>query len=387
MPLLLALIFVLALTSPMRTEAASSANAATTPSLQLQVERFKLPNGLNVLFHVDHSAPLVAYYTIYKVGSVNEQPGYTGIAHLFEHLMFKGAKKYDGKAFDRLLGRAGAVHNAFTTRDLTTYYAVVPSDKLNLIMDLESDRMANLQVTEENLKSEREVVKEERRFRVENQPQGALFEAIYATVFKSYPYRWPVIGWMQDLDHIDINKCREFFKTYYSPNNATIVIAGDFDISDAKSLLQKYYGGIPSQNIPILKTPIEPEQKAQREMRVSKNVQNEHLALSFRTPDGKHEDNYPLEILTEILGGGEFSRLYKKLVYNQQSASIVGADNAVSAGPGVLTIYLSLKPGVNHDEALQATYAILWDARNKLFTEKELQIAEDEVLKEHVGQS
>lgn len=353
-------------------------------TIKFNVERFKLANGLNVLLHVDKSAPLVAYYTWFNVGSKNEEPGYTGIAHLFEHMMFKGAKRYDGKAFDKILGANGGTNNAFTTRDATAYYAVLPSNKLELIVDLESDRMESLQITQANLTSEREVVKEERRYRVDDSPMGAMNESIFSTVFKAHPYRWPVIGWMDDINRITVDKCKQFFKTYYAPNNATVVIAGDFDAADAKRLIEKYYSGIKSSKIPQTVFPEEPEQKSQREARVSKNVQNEHIAISFRTAPASSDEVYTLDILSEILGGGEYSRLYKKLVYEKQIASQVGTDQNSMAGPGVFTIYISLKPGASHDDALQLTYSMLWDARNKLFTERELETAKSQVLRDHV---
>jgi len=360
------------------------AQANSPPSIKFDVQKYELKNGLKILLHVDKSSPLIAYYTWFKVGSRNEEPGYTGIAHLFEHMMFKGAQRYDGKSFDKILAANGATNNAFTTRDATAYYAVLPSHKLELIIDLESDRMENLQITQAHLESEREVVKEERRYRVDNQPQGSLFEGVFDTVFKVHPYRWPVIGWMSDLNRITVDKCKEFFRTYYAPNNATVVIAGDFKISEAKSLIEKYYGHISSQPLPSQSFPEEPPQTAQREKRVSKNVQNEHVAISFKTAPSSSDDVYALEILSEILGGGEFSRLYKKLVYQKQLASQVLVDHSSMAGPGVLTLYIALKPGASHSDVLQTAYSVLWDARNKLFTDKELLIAKNQVLRSHV---
>ena len=214
--------------------------------IKFPVEKYQLNNGLTVLLHEDHSVPTISYHTWFRVGSKNEEPGYTGIAHLFEHLMFKGAKRYTGKEFDRILQANGAVNNAFTSYDYTGYYENLPSDKLELAVDLESDRLVNLQVNAENLVSEREVVKEERRVRVDNSVGGFLSEMLYATVFKVHPYRWPVIGWMQDLDQIDLKKCREFYGSYYAPNNAVVIVAGDFDTKSAKALIDKYYSHLPA---------------------------------------------------------------------------------------------------------------------------------------------
>ena len=350
-------------------------------SIRLDVKKFQLKNGLTVLLHKDDSAPLVSYHTWYRVGSRDEEKGYTGMAHLFEHMMFKGAKRYDGKSFDRLLGAAGANHNAFTTRDYTAYYAVLPSNKLELIADLESDRMENLKITAENLKSEREVVKEERRFRVDNQPRGTMFEAIYSTLFRSSNYHWPVIGWMEDLDRITVEKCKEFFMQYYAPNNATVVIVGNFDISKTKSLIQEYYDDIPAQKIPPRVYPVEPDLTSMRQRRVSKNVQNEHLSVSFKTVPAGNEDSYSLDIAASIFGDGSSSRLYKTLVYQKQLATIVDASHLSAMGPGVWNIYVSLKPQASHDEALQSVYRMIWDLRNKLVTPVELEKAKNQMLK------
>ena len=208
--------------------------------LKLDVEKYSLKNGLNVLLYEDHSVPLVSYHTWFRVGSKNEKPGLTGMAHLFEHMMFKGTAKFPAEKFDQILQSNGAVNNAFTSNDYTGYYIDAPSDKLEVLMDLESDRMTHLAVTELNLKSEREVVKEERRMRTENSVQGTLFELIFGVVFKVHPYRWPVVGWMEDLNRMKVGDCIAFYEKFYAPNNATLVIAGDISISKTKELVEKY---------------------------------------------------------------------------------------------------------------------------------------------------
>jgi zinc protease len=232
--------------------------ASFSQSIRFPVEKFKLANGLTVLLNEDHSAPIISYHTWFRVGSKNEEVGYTGIAHLFEHMMFKGAKRYTGEQFDRVLQANGGVNNAFTTHDYTGYYETLPGSKLELVADIEADRMENLQITPENLTSERDVVKEERRFRVDNNPGGVLREALYGTAFKVHPYRWPVIGYMEDISRIDVAKANEFYRTYYAPNNAVLVISGDFDKAEAKRIVEKYYGAIKSQEIPQRPRPPEP---------------------------------------------------------------------------------------------------------------------------------
>jgi len=352
--------------------------------INLNIEKFKLPNGLTVILNPDPTVPLISYHTWFRVGSRDETPGSTGIAHLFEHLMFKGAKRYDGKTFDKLLSANGASHNAFTTPDYTAFYANIPSSKLELVMDLESDRMENLKLTEENLKSELEVVKEERRYRVENQPTGRLSELVNSTVFKVYPYRWPVIGYAQDLDHMNLTNCQKFYRTFYAPNNAVIVISGDFSVSDAKYLLQKYYGGIKSQVLPEHHYPEEPPQTSGRQARIEKNIQNEYVSLAFRTvPDG-HEDSYALEVLAGLLGDGTSSRLYRKLVDQKQLATGVGVSNHGAEGPGVFQAIVSLKPGASHDDTLQALFGEIWDSRNRLYSDKELLKAKNQLMKSYV---
>lgn len=364
-----------------------NAEAADSPSnfkISLNVERYVLSNGLTVLLLPDHSAPLVSYQTWFKVGSRDEEPGYTGMAHLFEHMMFKGARRYDGKTFDRLLNGAGATHNAFTTKDHTTYYATLPSSHLELVIDLESDRMESLQVTAENLKSEREVVKEERRYRTDNQVMGKLQEVVYATLFKTYPYKWPVVGWMEDIDRITLEKCRQFFKTYYAPNNAVVVVSGDFSPSEAKGLIQRYYGHIPAQPIPPRQYPAEPPQKDMREQRLWKNVQNEYISLAFKTVPAGVDEYYALDVLASIMGEGNSSWLYKKMVYQKQLASQINVSHAGAQGPSVFQILAVLKPGASHDEALKTIFNDLWDARNRLVSEKELAKAKNMVIKSYI---
>lgn len=352
--------------------------------IRFPVEKYTLPNGLVVLLAEDHSAPIVSYHTWFRVGSKDEEPGYTGIAHLFEHMMFKGAKRYTGAQFDTILQANGATNNAFTSYDYTGYYENLPSSKLELVIDIESDRMANLQVTEANLKSEREVVKEERRYRVDNNPSGILNEVLYGTAFRVHPYRWPVIGYMTDLNNINLAKSIEFYRQFYAPNNAIIVVSGDFNSSEAKKLIERYYGKIPAQEIKRRARPPEPPVTSPRTQFVSKDVQSVTFAISYHTPKAGEEDAYALDLLSNIMGRGASSRLYKRLVYKDQVASGVSAYNYTKQDSGLFTFRVSLKPGANFGQAQRAVYGEVWRPRNILVSEAELEMAKNQTMKDYV---
>lgn len=352
--------------------------------IRFKVEKFKLPNGLTVLLHENHSAPIISYQTWFRVGSKNEEPGFTGIAHLFEHMMFKGAKRYSGEQFDTILQANGATNNAFTTNDYTGYYEDLPSSKLELVMDIESDRMENLQITKEHLDSEREVVKEERRYRVDNNPTGILREGLYGAAFRVHPYRWPVIGYMQDLGNITVEKANEFFKTYYAPNNAVVSISGDFDSAEAKKLISKYYGDLKSQPIPDKPRPTEPDQLSPRSQFLSRPVQNVTFTIAYHTPKAGSDEAYALDLLANILGNGPSSRLYQRLVYKDQQATSAMTFNSTHQDAGLFQIFVSMKPGGNFAAAQRAVYGEMWRPRNLLVSDEELQKAKNQVMKGYV---
>src|SRR5437660_4646308 len=205
----------------------------TLDAKDFPVEEHALPNGLQIRLLQDRSLPVATLYSFFRVGSRNERPGITGISHLFEHMMFNGSKKYGPKEFDRRLEAAGGSSNAYTSNDLTAYYEDFASDALPLVLDLESDRMASLTIDDVSLAREREVVKEERRFRTDNDIDGMMDEALGALAFLAHPYRWPVIGWMSDIESITRKACERYFHTYYAPNNCTLILAGDFELDAA----------------------------------------------------------------------------------------------------------------------------------------------------------
>lgn len=352
--------------------------------ISLPVTKFQLPNGLTVLLLEDHSVPMVSYHTWYRVGSRDESPGVTGAAHMLEHMMFKGAKKYDGKSFDRILHENGITNNAFTTYDYTGFYENLPSSKLELIMDLEVDRMSSLALRPEDLLSEKEVVKEERRWRVDNNPNGMLRELLMSTVFKVLPYKWPVIGHMKDIENYDVEKLRFFYSTYYIPNNAVLVIVGDFKTAEAKSLVEKYYGSLPYKPLPNREELSERPQSIQQNANLKKDVQNNSFVVAFQGVKQSHPDMYALDFLANLLGSGTSSRLYRRLVYQKQVATSSYAFNSTMKDAGVFGIGVNLKPGLPIKDSLDAVYNEIWKARNQKISALELEKLKTQILKENV---
>jgi zinc protease len=368
-----------------------SAGLANTPGdigsqIKFPVEKYKLANGLTVLLHEDHSVPLISYQTWFHVGSKNEVPGHTGLAHLFEHMMFRGAKRYSGEQLDTMLQANGATNNAFTTDDYTGYYENLPSAKLELVIDIESDRMENLKINAENLKAELQVVTEERRMRVDNNPGGILREALFGTAFRVHPYKWPVIGYMKDLanDNVTVEIAQAFHKMYYAPNNATVVVAGDFDSASAKKLIQKYYGAIPQQVIASIPRSMEPAQTAPRSQFLARPVQSTEFVLAYQTPKNGEADSYALDLLANIMGAGDSSRLYQRLVYKDQTATGVSVYNQTLQEAGLLQIYVNLKPGVDYRKAERAVMGEIWRPRNLVVSDSELQKAKNQLMKGYV---
>ena len=352
--------------------------------ITLPVTQFKLSNGLTVLLLEDHTVPIISYHTWYKVGSRNEAEGVTGAAHMLEHMMFKGAKKYSGKQFDQLMNENGVQHNAFTTFDYTGFYQNLPASKLEMIMDIELDRMSSLALNPADLLSERDVVKEERRWRVDNNPHGVLFETTMANVFKVHPYKWPVIGTMKDISNYNVETLRKFYSQYYVPNNAVLVIAGDFKTSTAKSLVEKYYGQLSFKEVPQQIQPKEPEQTVQNNAFVRQEVQNISLDVAFQGLPQGHDDMYALDLASYILGAGSSSRLHKRLVYQAQLATSAQAYHFSLKDHGLFSIGLSLKPGQSQEKALEIVYNEIFKLRTQNVTDAELKKVKTLAMKSFV---
>jgi len=283
------------------------------------VEERSLPNGLQIRLLQDRSLPVATLYSFFRVGSRNERPGITGISHLFEHMMFNGSKKYGPKEFDRRLESAGGSSNAYTSNDLTAYYEDFASDALPLVLDLEADRMASLTIDDTSLARERDVVKEERRFRTDNDIDGMMDEALGALAFLAHPYRWPVIGWMTDIEGISRQDCERYFRTYYAPNNCTLVLVGDFDSGQALELIEKLYSAIPSGDaLPPVATG-EPRQKGERRALIRYPAQAPAVLAGFRAPDGRDPDSLVLDL--GIVAVEFFDQLLSFLLFKKFCAS------------------------------------------------------------------
>ena len=348
------------------------------------VQAATLPNGLRVRLLANHQTPVVSLYTFFQVGSRNERPGITGISHLFEHMMFNGAKKYGPKKFDQTLESNGGRSNAYTSTDMTVYYEDFASDALETVLDLESDRMRSLRINDAALGSERQVVMEERRVRVDNDISGLMDEELGSLAWKAHPYRWPVIGWMKDIENITRQDCEQYFHTYYAPNNAVLYICGDIDPKHTLALVRRYYGDIPRGPAPAPVLNAEPEQKGERRAELRHPSQSPSLMISYGGPAARHEDTPLLDVIQYALAKGEGSRLVKKLVYDTQLAVSVGVDWGWRVDPGIVVFFLELKPDSDVRKVEEALYAELARLVAEGLTERELQKAKNNLRADHL---
>ena len=345
----------------------------------LKVTETILPNGLKVLLKEEHKSPVVTFQIWYRVGARNEQLGKTGMSHLLEHMMFKGTKNNGPKQFSQTVQRNGGNDNAFTSKDYTAYFENFASDRLEIAMSLESDRMQNLLLDPKAFLSERDVVKEERRMRYEDDPTNTMVEQMMATAFSAHPYQWPVIGWMADIGNISRDDLLKHYKTYYAPNNATIVVVGDFDTKKVQALVQKYFGGIPKgPDVPKVGA-AEPKQLGEKRIVVKQEAELPSIYAGYKVPTIKHPDAYALNVLQGILSSGKSSRLYKSLVYEKQIALYAGGDyEDVSADPHLFYVYAGVMPGKSTEEVEKAVYAEIEKLKTDPVTDEELQKAKNQ---------
>jgi len=352
--------------------AAVTAAAGEKIEVALDATVETLGNGLKVILVEDHSVPVISYQTFFRVGARNERAGITGISHFMEHMMFNGADKYGPKEFDAVLEANGGYSNAFTSDDMTAYYEDISSDGLELCVDLDSDRMKSLTLDPKFVVSEMDVVKEERRLRIDNSVEGQMWEDLDAIAFKAHPYKWPVIGWMSDLEAIDRDDCAEYFRTYYAPNNAILIVAGDFDAGDAMKLIHEYYDGIPAQQPPKAVRTVEPPQMGERRGEVHRKAELPAVLIAYHGPDIRSDDVYALDVLQKILTGGESSRLYRRLVREAEAAMSVDASFSWRVDPYLFEFDVKMKPGHETIEAEDAVYAELADIAANGVLEEEL---------------
>ena len=361
-----------------------AARAAVRPP-KLNYTMTTLPNGLQVVFLEDHSTPIVHAEMWYHVGSKNERTGRTGFAHLFEHMMFKGSKNVEPEGHPSWISSVGGQSNAYTNEDATVFWQTFPAQYLPLVLWLEADRMASLRIEEKVFQTEREVVKEERRMRVENQPYGRLNEIVYDQAFTVHPYKHPTIGSMKDLEAASIEDVRDFFKTYYVPNNATLVLVGDFDTKEAGALVQQYLGRIPKSVKPVPRDiPQEPPQTQERRVRLEESWPLPAVVVAHHITFDGHADSYPLHIASKVLSDGESSRIYKKLVYEKQLALAAFGGGNIIEDPNLFFAVAIVQPGQKPEEAVNALIAELDRLRNEPISEAELQQAKNQFARDYI---
>lgn len=359
---------------------------ASDVKLEFPVEKYKLPNGLTVILAPNDRVPMVSYQTWYRVGSRHEHPGVTGAAHMLEHMMFKGAKKYDNKAFHRILSQNGIMNNAFTSADYTGFFQNLPSDKLELMMDVEVDRMRYLRLNPEDLKSELQVVGEERRMRMDNQPVVLLFETLKSKIYSQHPYRWPIIGWMEDIQSYTVEALKKFYNQFYIPSNGVLVLAGKLDVPKTKKLVEKYYGPLTSQKPPQVKYPMDPQETSPQEFTMTRKVQAETILYGIKGVSIFEKEDVVLDVISAILSVGTSSRLHQRLVYREQIATVAGAAQESLHDPGVFYVYATMKPGISAARARRFIEDELKKMRTQKISTSELEKAKNFLMMGAVNQ-
>jgi zinc protease len=318
------------------------------------VQAFTLVNGMKVFVLEDNSIPNVAMYFLYKVGSRNEYPGITGISHFFEHMMFNGAKKYGPKEFDRVMEANGGSNNAYTSQNVTVYQDWFPNQTMEVMFDLEADRIANLSFDSTMIESERGVVLSERSTGLENDPMEELWNQVQGTAFYAHPYRWPVIGYESEIKNWTKQDLENYFHTYYAPNNCVVVVVGDVKFNWVKSLAEKYFAPIPSGPKPRDIHTVEPEQKGEKKVFVKRDVPSPYLLFAYHVPQSGSDEYYALDLLESILSSGRTSRLYKSIVDEKQLAIDIGTDYSYAFDPIIMLIYAIANQNVKAEDLEKA---------------------------------
>ena len=341
----------------------------------LSIERFRLKNGLELLLCEDHSAPVIAYHTWFHVGSRHERVGKTGLAHLFEHLMFNEVEGRPAGEYDRLLEEAGSDVNASTWLDWTQYNIATPKDQLPLVVKLEAERMSRLVLRDPQVSSEKEVVANERRYRVEDDVEGSVSELLWATAFQAHAYRWPTIGWMDDIQGFTTDDCVAFYKTFYAPNNASIVVVGDVAEAQLLPKVSAEYGHIAASELPLEDVKPEPPQLEERRLEVTKPTTTDKLVVGYHSPAIGDWDYSVVSLLIEVLFGGRASRLHQRLVRELELASEVRAFVGPFKDPGLVELFVSCREGHRAEELLAVLDAELERVREEAIPESEIERA------------
>ncbi|MEE9439497.1 MAG: pitrilysin family protein [Saprospiraceae bacterium] len=341
---------------------------------KIEYQEYTLDNGLHVILHQDKSTPIVAVSVMYHVGSKNEKPDRTGFAHFFEHLLFEGSENIERGEYDTYVEKAGGTLNANTSYDRTYYYEILPSNQLALGLWLESERMLHAKVEQKGVDTQREVVKEERRQRIDNQPYGSILQESLKRAYKVHPYKWPIIGYMEHLNAAEEQDYKNFYNDFYTPNNAVLSIAGDIDYNDAKKLIAKYFGAIPIKTKTVYRpTAVEPAMAGEVRDTVYDNIQLPAVVMTYRIPAQGTPDYYAVEMLGTLLSQGQSSRLYKSLVDEQQKALFVGNFSLGLEDPGVAIAFGITNMGVDILDLEKAINAEIEKIQNELISDKEFQ--------------
>ncbi|MCJ7785444.1 MAG: insulinase family protein [Desulfobacterales bacterium] len=314
-----------------------------------------LPNGLKVILLENHKAPLVTFQVWYRVGSRNEAWGKTGLSHMLEHMMFKGTERVGPEEFSRTIQENGGNDNAFTSYDYTAYFENLNVDRVQVAIDLEADRMQNLLLREQDFRTERMVVMEERRLRTEDNPQAVLIEQVMATAFQIQPYRWPIIGWMEDIARFTLEDLKTYYKTYYNPVNTFLVVVGDFKKEELLPKIEKAFGSYPKGVAPAQDRDKDAPQIGERRIFVKKEAQLPFLVMGYHVPNLREPDSYVLEMIATLLSGGKSSRLYQSLVREKRLVLSADADHSLtSRDPSLFTLSAELLPGKEMAEVEKA---------------------------------
>ena len=355
-----------------------SGQAQTARNVRVDFKETTLKNGLRVLTIEDHSAPVIAISVTYKVGSANERQGRTGFAHLFEHMMFKGSENIGSGEHFLLVFNNGGTMNGTTNADRTVYFEALPANQLDLALFLEADRMRSLEITKANLDNQRNAVQEERRLGVDNQPYGRTFEKRTELLYDNFAYKHTTIGSMDDLNAASVEDVASFFKMYYAPNNATLVLVGDFKTADALAKIRTNFENIPRQPNPPDVDLTEPEQKAERRLSLEDVLARAtRIDIAFKAVPGNSADFYALQVLGTVLGGGQSSRLYQKLLKEKELVTNIGGFMDERRGVSALYSTAQLRPGIKSEDVEAAIYAEVERVKKEPIADWELQKAKN----------
>jgi zinc protease len=360
--------------------------ASHAQARKIGFEKYTLPNGLKVILHRDTTAPVVAVTTLYHVGSKNEDTARTGFAHFFEHLLFEGSENIKRGEFMKYVNDAGGNLNANTSQDRTFYYELLPSNQLKLGLWLESERMMHAKIEQTGVNTQREVVKEEKRQRIDNQPYGSILTEVLKRAYKVHPYRWTPIGSLEHLNAAKLDEFIDFYKTFYVPNNAVLSVAGDFNVAEAKKLIEEYFGPIPKGTRPILRPSVtEPPLGAEVRATVEDNVQLPAVIQAYRAPKQGSDEYYAFRLLSTILSGGESSRMNKVLVDQKQMAVQAGALPFFNEDAGLFITFSFANMGVKPEDLEKGIDSVVNDLKSGLVSEKEFQKVRNQIETDFVS--